>query len=228
MQNESKIDFSTILAASMHDMKNSLCLLLQSIDTISDKISPDCGTRSELAQFHYEISRVNSNLLQLLALYRESHNALPVNIEEHYLDDIFDELLAKNEIYIQNKKISCQYEVDSELCWYFDQDLISNLLNDILINALRYTNTHIFITATKHHDMLEIKIMDDGDGYPEYMLKAATNSMNPIALANSRTGLGLYFATLIANAHKLNDKMGRIELLNGGKLGGSIFILRIP
>ena len=92
------LDFSTVLAASMHDMKNSLCLLLQSMDHISARLEHDAKSKNEFAQFHYEIARLNSNLLQLLALYRNSQDALPLNIEEVYLDELFEELFI---FYIQ-------------------------------------------------------------------------------------------------------------------------------
>ena len=36
----STIDFSSVLAAAVHDMKNSLFLLIQSIETLSDALSP--------------------------------------------------------------------------------------------------------------------------------------------------------------------------------------------
>ena len=155
---DTEIDFSTVLGASMHDMKNSLCMLLQSIDLINEKIDHDKQTRAELAQIHYEIARVNSNLLQLLVLYKNNNKHLPLNIEEHYLDELIDELWAKNEMYINNKQIICTCEVEDDLSWFFDIDLVSNLLNDILVNALRYTHSKILITAKITNDFLEIKI----------------------------------------------------------------------
>lgn len=224
----SPLDFSTVLAASMHDMKNSLCLLLQSIDTISTELEHTSKTRAEFAQFHYEIARLNSNLLQLLALYRNSQATLPLNIEEHYLDELFEELITKNELYIQNKVLHCSIEVDDELCWFFDHDLISNLLNDILVNAMRYSKSAIRLSASIKDNMLQIQIMDDGDGYPDEMLEKATDEMSPATLAKSRTGLGLYFASLIANAHTNNNRHGQVTLTNGGQLNGSVFTLTLP
>ena len=171
---ETEIDFSTVLGASMHDMKNSLCMLLQSIDLINEKIDHDNQTRTELAQIHYEIARVNSNLLQLLALYKNNNKNLPLNVEEHYIDELVDELWAKNEMYIDNRQITCTCEVEDELAWFFDLDLVSNLLNDILVNALRYTKSKILITAKIVEEVLEINIYDDGNGYPDVMLNSPT------------------------------------------------------
>jgi signal transduction histidine kinase len=225
---ETGIDFSTVLGASMHDMKNSLCMLLQSIDLINEKIDHDNQTRAELAQIHYEIARVNSNLLQLLALYKNDNKNLPLNVEEHYIDELIDELWAKNEMYISNKEINCICEIEDDLAWFFDLDLVSNLLNDILVNALRYTKSKILITAKIVDQVLEINIYDDGSGYPEAMLNSPTDKMSTTHLIHNRTGLGLYFAHSIANAHEANNLKGTIELNNGGLLGGSIFTLKIP
>lgn len=223
-----KLDFSVVLAASMHDMKNSLCMLLQSMETISESIEHTPEAQSEFAKIHYEVARVNSNLLQMLALYRENNTQLPLNIEEHFLDDLFDELLAKNEHYITNKEITVTCEIEEDLAWFFDTDLISNLLNDIVINSLKYTSNEMFITAKQIDESLVIEIHDNGDGYPESMLQKANNEMTSALLSQGRTGLGIYFANLIASAHINKEKKGYISLDNHSYLGGSRFTLILP
>ncbi|WP_199915573.1 sensor histidine kinase [Saccharobesus litoralis] len=223
------IDFSTVLASAVHDMKNSLCMLIQSIDKLSHKMSNQSNEDAEeLARLHYEASRLNTNLLQLLTLYRAEKNQMPLNVEEHYLDDVFDEILAKNELYIEKNKLEVSINVDNELCWHFDIDMISSLLNDIFINALRYSAGFICMSADIIDNELIITVEDNGEGYPERMLAIQNSEMHDLDLNAGRTGLGLYFARLIAAAHTNIDKQGSIELTNGGKLGGSVFKLRLP
>ena len=60
------------------------------------------------------------------------------------------------------------------------------------------------------------------------MLKNAAMLMQELKVQQARTGLGLYFAQLIANAHERNDKKGFIELKNNGHLGGGVFSLTLP
>ncbi len=68
---DSSIDFATVLASAAHDMKNSLCLLIQSIDNLQQQQQQlDGNGREELSRIHYEANRLNINLLQLLSLYR--------------------------------------------------------------------------------------------------------------------------------------------------------------
>ncbi|MDF2642359.1 MAG: histidine kinase, partial [Pseudomonas sp.] len=42
------------------------------------------------------------------------------------------------------------------------------------------------------------------------------------------TGLGLYFASHIARLHARNGVHGRIEIANGGALGGGLFSIYLP
>lgn len=227
--NDRSIDFSTVLASSVHDMKNSLCLLIQSIETLRMKFGEEQEEEAqELAQIHYEASRLNSNLLQMLALYRARKDALPINIEEWYLDELIDDLLTKNEIYINNKHLQIEVDIETDLSWYFDNDLVSNLLNDIFVNAMRYCKKQIRISAHQSEEGLEVSISDDGQGYPENMLVSSNSVPKDIDLTMSRTGLGIYFAELIANSHRQDQKVGKIQLENGGCLNGSVFRLVLP
>lgn len=53
-------------------------------------------------------------------------------------------------------------------------------------------------------------------------------AMQDLDLDNNRTGLGLFFARLIAGAHNNREKSGYIKLENDEHSGGSIFTLVIP
>ncbi|MFT4927908.1 MAG: K+-sensing histidine kinase KdpD [Phenylobacterium sp.] len=245
------LDFSSVLACAVHDMKNSLCMLIHSIDTLSDIEAKEQNPQksTELAKIHYEASRLNTNLLQMLSLYRAEKDQLPVMIEEHYLEDIVDELICKNKFYSDNKNITIETNIDPELIWFFDDNLIGNLLNDVFVNALRYTKDTITISAdivsiedtakpSQQQDVdllsgssgqqLVVVIKDNGSGYPEHMLQSTDISMQELDLSSDRTGLGLFFARLIANAHQNKNNAGHIKLANDDNDGGSVFTLVLP
>lgn len=223
------IDFATVLASSAHDMKNSLCLLIQLIEQLDAKMRlNDLNEAEELAQIHYEASRLNTNLLQMLAMYRAEKDVLPLNIDDYYLDETLEDLIIQNTLYLDKKHHAITLDVETELSWFFDKDLVTNLLNDIFVNAIRYCNHSIIISAKKVGEQLHICIIDDGDGYPKHMLESSISAPQDIELNISRTGLGLYFAQLIASTHKRNGVAGYIKLENGGVLNGSVFTLVLP
>jgi len=228
MDKPNQIDFSAVLASSVHDMKNSLCMLIQSIDTLAQDQDTNPEKQQELATIHYEASRLNTNLLQMLSLYRVEKNQLPLLIEEHHVEDMLDELVEKNLIYSNNHNISVEVLVDADLIWYFDDSLIGNLLNDIFVNALRYTKDKIVISAEVIDQHLHINIKDNGNGYPEHMLNNTEIPMHDFDIDNNRTGLGLFFAKLIASAHINKNEQGYIKLANDKQIGGSVFTLVLP
>lgn len=223
------IDFASVLASTVHDMKNSLCMLIQSTELIQqERQQLSDSAQDELARLNYEANRLNSNLLQLLSLYRFERNQLPVQIDEHYLPDITEEVLLKNQFYTEQRKLQITLEQSAELYWFFDYDLIVNLLNDAVANALRYCNNRIMLRISQQQQKLVIEVHDDGPGFPTFMLNSDSLDMNTPDLANNHTGLGIFFAKLIAGAHTNKGERGTVNLTNGGELGGGVFRLTLP
>src|SRR5690606_377275 len=212
------IDFASVLASTVHDMKNSLCMLIQSTELIQQESAQLSGdARDELARLNYEANRLNSNLLQLLSLYRLERNQLPVQIDQHYLADIAEELVLKNQFYTEQRQLRLQTELPDNLHWFFDYDLVMNLLNDAVANALRYCDSRILLTVSQQQQLLVLEVHDDGVGFPQFMLNSDAIDMNTPDLANNHTGLGIFFAKLIARAHNNKGVRGTVELRNGGR-----------
>ncbi|MFT4994036.1 MAG: K+-sensing histidine kinase KdpD [Paraglaciecola sp.] len=233
MENKNNaLDFVTILGAAVHDMKNSLCLLVQSIESLGHTLNKQTGqdeqTAGHLASAHYEATRLNTGLVQLLSLYRAGVDSLPICIDEYFIEDLVDELQASNVNYITHKKLILEIEQQPDLVWYLDSDLVSILLNDVLINAMRYSNQKILLKVFTENDYLVFQVEDDGPGYPQSMLDAHSITMQNHDVSQGRTGLGLFFARLIAQAHTNGERQGSISLANGGALDGSVFTLKLP
>ncbi|MGY5453434.1 sensor histidine kinase [Agarivorans sp. MS3-6] len=230
MLSNDSLDFSSVLATAVHDMKNSLCMLTQSTETIALR-SKQLGREDseELSRLHYEVSRLNGSLMQLLALYRFEKEQMPMTIEENYIGDLLNDIYFKNQTFIEQADMKVLIEVDDSLSWYFDGVLVDYMLNDIVMNALRYSKKQIKISATQADNCLCIQVEDDGDGFPSEIIELA-NSENASHLnfVKNRSGLGLFFAKLIAKAHINNGKEGRIQLENDSALGGSRFSLFLP
>ena len=224
-----KFDFSSVIAVAIHDMKNSLSLLMQSIERLSEIVPIDnTEAREGINSVHYEANRMNTTLVQVLSLYRAELNALPVNIDECFIIDLVEEIVESNRIYMHQKKLELSINVDEDLSWYLDRELIYLLVHDVLINAIRYGCDHIEISAWEDQGKLRLKIQDDGRGYPQEMLDMSVVNLDNFCISEGRTGLGLFFARLIAQTHKNDGNIGNIKLSNDAKTGGSIFELCLP
>lgn len=225
----SNVDFSLILASTVHDTKNSLSLLLQSLDELvheAEQLMPEQIQRFSVIQ--YEASRVNNDLIQMLGLFKLAQNQLPLNISYYPLSDFLEDQMLRYSTLLDTRGIRYRLSCDEALAGYFDADLVASVLNNVITNTIRYTRDAIRLRAWQQDGLLMIEVADNGQGYPEAMLENEGSYQAGISLNSGSTGLGLYFAQQIAALHEKDGVHGRISLRNGGELGGGLFTLSLP
>ena len=224
-----EIDFSFVLASSVHDMKNSLGMLLNTLGDVMEKYPPQNeGQANSYAVLEYEAARINSELVQLLSLYRLEHDGIHVHIDEHFVIDVLKDQIARNHMVLQTRGIALELNCDEELQGYFDNDLIGGVINNVLVNCARYCKDRLRISASQTSEGLQINIEDDGPGYPTDMLDASSYADSRIGFANGRPHLGLLFAHRVALMHKSKGQQGFIRLTNNSQIGGGCFSLYLP
>jgi K+-sensing histidine kinase KdpD len=225
---DEQLDFSFVLASSVHDMKNSLSMLLGSLEEmIQDSPPQNNKQKKHISTLQYEASRINSELIQLLNIYRLQNRSLQFSIDENYVIEMFEDQIARNDVLFKVKNIAIDVECTKNLIWFFDNELLGNVIHNVLINSIRYAKSKIKLSASIKNEHLFIIIEDDGLGFPEFMLQAALPENNKNSSADS-TRLGLFFAAKIASFHKQGKNKGEIELSNGGSLGGGVFTIVLP
>jgi K+-sensing histidine kinase KdpD len=224
-----EIDFSFVLASSVHDMKNSLGMLLNTLGEVMENYPPQNESHSKsYAVLEYEAARINSELIQLLSLYRLQNEKIHVHIDEYFVTDILNEQIARNHGLLQTRMIQLELDCDESLQGYFDNDLIGGVINNVLVNCARYCKQRLRVAAEQTEQGLCISIEDDGPGYPEDMLSDANQHESRISFASGRPHLGLLFANKVALMHQSKGRQGSIRLTNGGRLGGGCFNLYLP
>ncbi|MBK1723346.1 sensor histidine kinase [Thiocystis violacea] len=224
------MDFSDILASSIHDIKNSLGLILGNLDELIDNPDNKIADLRQASLLKHEAQRANSNLIQLLTLYKLGNQQLVVRVTENNLDDFLEEIVANNSAVCEALDVQLSYTCDHDLGGYFDADLVRSVLDSTIGNAHRYAKTQIQVNAVQEDGYLVIRVEDDGGGFPaslcgllETMAERPQNAQSA-----GRTQLGLFFASSIAELHQNAGKKGRIRLSNGHNLSGGCFELWLP
>jgi len=222
-------DFSLILASSVHDMKNSVGMLLASLEEfIGDSSHFNGDQQRQLGILQYESSRISGELIQLLSIYRMQDDRLPLTLGKHYVVDMISEQVARNDMLFHTQNIVIDIDCDDDCYWYYDESLVAGVIHNVLINCARYTKSKIAITVKQKTECLEIKISDDGGGFPESMIAEPEKYRQAVNFTTGSTDLGLFFAHKVASLHKKNALSGYISLENGGPLGGGCFSLMLP
>lgn len=220
---------SLLLASSVHDIKNSLSMLLNTLDSVIENtpITND-AQRQQFATLRGESARINNSLIYLLGLYRLQRNELPLQIHEVFVADFLDEQIASNELLFSIRQLTVESSCDEALVAYFDPALIAGIIGNVLVNASRYAQTIIRVHArTGEKGSVIIEISDDGPGFPEKMLESNHHSLRGINFNNGSTSLGLFFAAEVAHLHRRGDVHGSIHLANIAP-HGSLFTLSLP
>ncbi len=222
------------LASTAHDMKNSICVLSGTLETLLAGASPETESAyPQMAQMLYQTKRLNDNLLQLLALYKQvGKPEYPFDAHPLQVSQLVEQVVAQDKILLASKGITLATDCDPDLIWCLDEDLIIGVVGHAINNAIHYTSDKIRLAIAKVDGYLEVRIEDNGPGYPRAMLEAGASAMSGVSSAvnfsTNSTGLGLYFSSAVAKAHKHQERCGSVRLENGGAWGGGCFVLRLP
>jgi signal transduction histidine kinase len=231
------------LASTVHDMKNSISVLSGTLENLIAASAPasaplpcavaDQPQYGQLGQMLYQTRRLNDNLIQLLALYKEvGKPGYPFDPAAHRVSELVDQVRGQARILLQSRGVTLDVDFPADAIWTFDEDLIIGVLVHAINNAIRYTRDRIRLAVKIDGDYLELRVEDNGGGFPPAILETGAEAMKSGAskvnfLSNS-SGLGLYFSSEVAKMHKHRQRHGGIALENGGALGGGCFILRLP
>lgn len=224
-----EIDFTALFAAQIHDLKNLLFILLGNLDQAVSECGKDATpeARGRLARLKYNGQLINDKLVQMLSLYRFSKRDYPLDIAYRPVSELIEDAIAEAAPLLETKSITLSSEVDPALCWFYDRDLAAGAINNAIHNAMNCARSQIRLSATEQNGTLAIRIEDDGPGFPPEVLETG-GSLKGLDRSANKTGLGLYFSTVCARLHRNKDRTGRIELGNGGSLGGAVLTLWLP
>lgn len=223
------MDMTTFLVSSVHDMKNSICVMTAYLESALADLPADAPSRKMTYQAAYEAQRINHHLIQLLALYKINRDIYPLDPSEVELAGFAREIIARVEPLAAARGISLAVQIDdTERSWYFDYELVASLVTQALHNAVKYTRDRVRLSLLLVDDQLEIRVADNGDGFPEFMLQHADAPVHGINSQSGSTGLGLHFAAKAAHLHRNRTRRGCTRLENGGTLGGGMFVITLP
>ena len=221
------VGFSTILASSIHDMKNSLGVVLSSLDELVRSVG-DALPSAQLVRLQCEAQRVNDNLVQLLTLYKMESQGLALNIDEYFVRDFLEEIVASEKSLLETRGIELDMQCPGDLAWYFDRELIAGVLRNAIANALRYARTRVRVEAEETDHYLMLSVHDDGKGFSESVTAQGRLQGHGLDFSSGNTGLGLHFTSRVAELHKNKGRRGGIELGASGPLGGACFSIKLP
>ena len=223
------MNFSDVLASSIHDVKNSLSMILSNLDQLIEDPETRFSDPDRANALRFEARRASNCLIQLLTLYKLDREQLVVDVAENNVAEFLDEIAIDQRAPMAAQGIVFEQVCDEWLTGYFDDNLVRGVILSAIGNAQRYTRERIRLSAGTDDGYLVIRIEDDGPGYPPSILEQADRlNRADTAFSSGSTQLGNYFAAQVAHLHTDGERTGELRLCNGGTLGGGCFELRLP
>lgn len=185
---------------SAHDIKTHDILAIGYVDFLLKELHLSLEQRSLLESIR-EMSRANlvalDNILHLFSsaerdttFQRETFRILPLLYE---VVDLFEPAGKL-------KGISIETSADKDLTVWADEAKIRSVLLNLLINALKMTQTGmIMLEAKKAGRQVQVTVTDTGPGIPEELLSSLFEK--PSSSGKKKEGLGLYIVQKILERH---------------------------
>lgn len=233
IQNENRqgqeLDFALAFGSAVHDVKNSVGMLLSSLDEFMTSNPPQSDEDNRQAVIlNYEASRINNDMMQLLSIYRLENERLFMSVESVMVKEFVEDELLAHQTLFDMKDIEVELQCDEGLSWYFDSMLLRNVMHNVVINTIRYTEDKLLITAGIDNGYLVISVEDNGRGYPDHLCQDPGGYLTRINSNTGSSGLGLYFSAKAAEMHRNGDRAGSIEICNDSTIGGGCFRVYLP
>ncbi len=203
-------------------------MVINRLDEVVEELPSNIHDSAKVAAIQQEAKRLNNNLIELLTLYRIENERISAVIDEVFVEEFLHDIVAENSSAANSAEVTLTCYCDEELSGYFDEGLVLGIINNLIGNALRYTESTIELSATEKEGYLVISVEDDGKGFPQPMLEAQKADAINSDICDGRTLLGIHFANMIAQLHQNKGKKGFIRLSNDNKLNGGCFSIYLP
>lgn len=250
---DSKIDYQSNIYEidTLISSINNLSLKLEEQENLRKRLTTDISheLRTPLTnvQTHLEamidgvwdpsierLNSVNEEVIRLTNLVNQLKNLAKFDSEKNKLNltEVNIEKLIKNIVYNNQgcaleKNINIMMNLEN-INAYLDKDKISQVVVNLLSNAIRYTNNggNIYINAYEEKENIKIHFKDEGVGIPKESLKYIFERFYRVDESRSKEtggiGVGLTIVKSIIDLHK-----GKIEV-KSKKNKGSEFIITLP
>lgn len=215
--------FTDLVASAVHDVKNSLALVLNSAEQITDLGQAPPAAQQALLLLQHEARRANADLMGLLGFFKLERGSALVRPAVVDCEDLIAELVAYNTDLLASRGIALEASECRVAEGYFDRGLVAGVLNAVINNTYRFALSRVTLSCQLEEGYTVFRVLDDGEGYGPKML---TNvPQDPTEHSHRSTGLGLFFARRVAELHQHRDRVGRVVLSNRP---GGCFELWLP
>ena len=217
---EALVTERSFVADAGHELRTPLALLRTELElALRHSVSAD-ELREAVQRSSREVDRLAQLAEDLLLLARSHGGELPLNVAPVDAADLLTSVASRFEWRAQAAGRPIVTDDADSLRLQGDQLRLEQALGNLVDNALRYGRGTVRVSARPASAMVELHVIDQGDGFPPEFLGRAFERFSRHDQARTRggAGLGLAIVRAIAEAH------GGSAHLGGGEAGADVWI----
>lgn len=209
-----------------HELRTPLAVVTSYAENMLALSSLTQAQQEALSVILRECGRMNKLIGQMLSIARAQTGRLSCEPEEVSVCEVVEGVASALNEKLAEQKMTFVCKVDETFSIFADQSLFTQLMLNLVENAIKYGRNggHIEVSAHELSDSVEITVTDDGIGIAESDLPHIFDRFYRVDAVRDRsgTGLGLSLSKEIAALHGGS-------LTASSTLGkGSRFTLRLP
>lgn len=218
---EMKDDFVSNMT---HELKTPIAIAYSANDALLN-YDTDNDSRKKVTYLNIankQLKRLGELVENILAMSMERRKTMKLKPEKVLLRTFVEEIAAAQRMRGE-KEIAITVDVDTDVSVEADKAHLSNILNNLIDNAIKYSGDSVEISISGNDR--EISVSDNGIGIPAKSLPYLFNKFYRVPHGNRQDvrgyGIGLYYVRSIL------DKMGWSIDVRSKEKEGSVFTIRI-
>ncbi|MCI0473744.1 MAG: ATP-binding protein [Ignavibacteria bacterium] len=218
---------SNFLSNMSHELRTPLHGILGFSQMLEEEIE-DSELRKMASTIHTSGKRLLETLNLLLSFSKTEAKKIEINYSEININNLISETIEFFKAYAESKNLKLEfYDNQSNLNAILDERLLRDILNNLINNAIKFTDKGgVIVDLAVHNNDIIIKVTDSGIGIPENKYEMIFEEFRQESEGLNRnfegTGLGL---TLTRKYAELMHGTIKVESVVGM---GSVFTVSIP
>ena len=193
----------TFVANASHELRTPLALLKTEIELALDNPGSIPALEAALRSAAEETDRLSQLADDLLLLARADAQAIPIRRSRIELADMLAAVASRYQQRADHAGRQIETETPATLAILGDRLRLEQALSNLVDNALRYGAGTIHLQAAARDRHVELRVTDEGEGFPADVLDHAFERFSRSQQARSQggAGLGLAIVAAITDAH---------------------------
>ena len=188
-----------------HDFQSPLLNIQGYANVLKDADNTEEERIQYLEIIEQETKRLSALTRQLLLLSSLDQKNLPIDKKRFSVDQQLKNLLFAKRWMLDDKEMELVYELEP-IEIYADQHLVEQVWDNLLTNAIRYSENKgkIVVTCTSEDHVVIVSVRDYGIGIPKDAIERVTERFYRVdsARSNQSSGLGLAIVAEIVHRHE--------------------------